>query len=69
MSWPPTTEDFERIAVSAADDQMEDCKVLVYWSAPEIMIIDHMFFANTEYIEQTWQVDKYKINIIIGKVD
>tara|TARA_B100000780_G_scaffold271257_1_gene231994 strand:- start:97 stop:264 length:168 start_codon:yes stop_codon:yes gene_type:complete len=48
MSWPPTTEDFERIAVSAADDQMEDCKVLVYWSAPEIMIIDPMFFANTD---------------------
>jgi hypothetical protein len=69
MSWPPTVEDFERIAVSAADDQNADCKVLVYLSSPEIMIIDPLYFANTEYIEQTWQVDKYKINIIIGRVD
>lgn len=69
MSWPPTAEDFERIAVSVADEWSRSCKVLVYWSAPELMILDPMYFADTEYIEQTWQVDKYKINIIIGKVD
>lgn len=69
MSWPPTAEDFERIAVSVADEWSRSCKVLVYWSAPELMILDPMYFALTEYIEQTWQVEQYKINIIIGKVD
>ena len=69
MSWPPTEQDFRKIAGDAAKERGEDTYVLVYWSNPTFMIFDPMFFAHTEYIEQTWQVDNYKIKIIIGKVD
>ncbi len=69
MSWPPTEQDFRKIAGDAAEERGEDTYVLVYWSNPTFMIFDPMFFAHTEYIEQTWQVDNYKIKIIIGKVD
>ena len=69
IMWPPTEQDFRKLASDAARERGEDTCVLVYWSNPSIMIFDPMVFAHTEYMEQTWQVDNYKIKIIVGKVD
>ena len=69
MIWPPTSEDFKQIALAAADTHSGACDVLVYCSNPQIMIFDPVFFARTDYMEQTWQVGDCRVCITIGKID
>ena len=74
--WPPTVEDFKNIANTVLNDEKlykdkTEIKSLVYWDNSDIIIIDPIHFANTEYEEMSFRDSKRNrtVAVIIGKED
>ena len=72
IKWPPTEEQIKTIASSALNtSKKNDVKVLVYWlNDPNLMILDPIHHANTEYIRMKFEVgDSRSVLVEVGKID
>ena len=52
--WPPTEDDFKKIANTILNNKKlyngkKEIKALVYCDSPELIIMEPVHFANTEY--------------------
>ena len=68
--WPPEEEQLKKIALNAYTETNSDTTVLVYWkNNPNLMIMDPCFFADTEYVKKTYQINDSLIRVIVGQED
>lgn len=74
--WPPTEDDFKKIANTILNNKKlyngkKEIKALVYCDSPELIIMEPVHFANTEYKEMSFRDLKEDVNlvVVIGKED
>ena len=74
--WPPKEEDFKKIANTILNDEElhknnKKIKSLVYWDNSNLIIMEPIHFANTEYKQMSFRdVENDRIvKVIIGKED
>jgi hypothetical protein len=73
ISWPPTDEDFIRVARSAAHTHNNFKNVLIYADNPTIMIFDPVHIGPEQRFQKMFSVTSDKVtshfNVILSEID